>query len=115
MSIYSKIVTPAADMQLINDIVTRVQEEFATKRGYSSFDVLGAVMDLELTHYFYPLRLEALKAAMWSHLIHDIAGIKKHLNRDTGELRDGWTPRYIDSENPAPMDITGLVMSKGKA
>lgn len=40
-----------------------------------------------------PLRLLALLRATDFDFAHDIFGIRRHLNRTTGQLEDGFTPR----------------------
>lgn len=40
------------------------------------------------------LDLTALLAADDSNFAHDVFGIRRHLNRDTGELEDFFTPRF---------------------
>lgn len=43
-----------------------------------------------------PLRLEALLAADDFNFLHDISGIARHLNRETGELENGFRPRFSE-------------------
>ncbi len=51
-------------------------------------------MDIELCHWNCPLKLEELLAAPDGDFGHDIAGIRRHLNRENGELMACFLPRY---------------------
>lgn len=52
-------------------------------------------MDLSATHCNgNPLRLDDLLAADDFNFLHDVCGIMKHLDRDTGKLTGGFTPRF---------------------
>ena len=42
----------------------------------------------------YKLRLDDLLAADDLNFLHDVAGINRHLDRDTYALLDGFFPRY---------------------
>lgn len=56
-------------------------------------------MDLAALHASsQPLRLADLLAADDFNLIHDIIGIRLHLNRNTGQLDGHFLPRYADTE-----------------
>ena len=51
-------------------------------------------MDLIATHITSPLRLNELLDAGDSDFVHDIAGIERHLDRQTFGLRDCFRPRF---------------------
>lgn len=54
-----------------------------------------AAMDITATHANgCKLRLDALLAAEPFDFAHDVFGIRNHLNRLTGQLEDGFTPRF---------------------
>lgn len=56
---------------------------------------MDACMDLEAVHSNgYPLRLDELLAADEFNFAHDVGGIRRHLNRETGQLEDCFVPRY---------------------
>ena len=58
-------------------------------------DVLSTVMDLSAVHnHAFKLNFELMAKADNHNLVHDIAGIKRHLNRETGKLGDCFIPRY---------------------
>lgn len=55
---------------------------------------LDLVMDLEATHSWCPLQLEALLVANDLDFCHDVLGINRHLNRETGQLGGWFLPRF---------------------
>jgi hypothetical protein len=79
------------DMNLILDITKRAENmglRGATKR-------VTMLMDLTACHANgTPLRLEALLHAADGDFIHDITGIRAHMDRETGQLKDCFLPRY---------------------
>ena len=61
-------------------------------RGSSRMEVS---MDLTACHLNgCSLDLDGLLAAENADFIHDVAGIMRHINRQTGELEDCFLPRY---------------------
>lgn len=54
-------------------------------------------MDLSATHATCPLRLAELADADDFNFSHDMGGIRRHLNRQTGELEDFFVPRFAES------------------
>lgn len=57
--------------------------------------VLDITMDVVATHCNgNPLRLGDLLAANDFNFMHDLAGIAKHLNRETGQLENCFRPRF---------------------
>ncbi len=57
--------------------------------------VLSIAMDITATHASgCPLRLADLAAADAFNFAHDVVGIRCHLDRSTGKLRNYFTPRY---------------------
>lgn len=51
-------------------------------------------MDLSAVHARCPLRLSELLEANNFNFAHDIFGITRHLNRETGDLDDHFRPRF---------------------
>lgn len=67
---------------------------------YYPDDTQTLVMDLEACHCNgCPLALEELSRASAGDLIHDVMGIRQHLDRKTGRLGDCFTPRYALSNH----------------
>jgi len=58
-------------------------------------DRLTLSMDLTACHANgCPLKLQELLEADRFNFMHDIAGIQRHMDRRTGELRDFFCPRF---------------------
>lgn len=59
------------------------------------YDVLTAQMDVTACHVNgNPLKLKELFEADDFNFSHDVFGIRRHINRETGELMDFFSPRY---------------------
>lgn len=93
-NLYRSIETSATDMTLIMQIARRADETLQAK-GQHGFCRLTMLMELEICHHYHPIDLQPLLVSRWDHFIHDLGGIKRNLDRNTGELKDGWTPRHI--------------------
>lgn len=61
-------------------------------------DRTGLLMDLLATHHNVPLDFRAMDQGRDFDLIHDVAGIHRHLDRDTGMLTGGFLPRYAKNQ-----------------
>jgi len=60
-----------------------------------AYDYLDALMDIEACHTNgCPLKLDALLAADDFNFSHDILGIRRYLDRDTGRLTNHFLPRF---------------------
>jgi len=85
------------DQTLITRIAYRA-EELAKRlglRGRQGYQRRDAMMDVTATHANgMPLRLADLLGASDADFAHDLFGIKRHINRDTGQLTDAFVPRY---------------------
>lgn len=55
--------------------------------------------DIELCHKHTPLDLPALLQADDREFMHDVFGIKNHLDRQSGRLLDGFTPVFRVANN----------------
>lgn len=86
--------TTAYDFGLIGQICARY-EGLALKHGFTPYDDrTSREMDLTATHLNgNPLDLEKFLAAPDFDFIHDIDGIARHLDRETGKLGDCFSPR----------------------
>ena len=51
-------------------------------------------MDVSACHISNPLKLTDLLVADNSNFSHDVFGIRKYINRETGELTECFSPRY---------------------
>ena len=83
---------PLEDRDIIADIVERAVN-YAEELGFS-LDVIDLSMDLTAAHLNgCPLNLRKLYDADDSNLAHDVFGIRRYLNRETGELENHFLPR----------------------
>lgn len=82
---------------LIAEIADRAQTELKAyfDLGLSRLSRMDVITDLTVCHATHPLRLEDLRDADTYSFVHDILGIRRHLNRDTGELRECFLPQYV--------------------
>jgi len=85
--------TEPEDADLIHEIAVRANR-VADEVGIT-YAVQDAAMDLTATHLNgCPLRLQALATAPAGEFGHDVFGIRKNLNRETGKLEGFFHPRY---------------------
>lgn len=89
-----------ADHALIMKCVERYTS-FVNQLLGQPVDKLGLMMDLTACHANgNPLRLTDLAETKDDFsFIHDVGGIRRHLNRDTGQLEDGFSPRFSRRAN----------------
>jgi hypothetical protein len=80
------------DQELIFRIAERADEVGLISRR--TYPKITCVMDLTAVHTKTPLRLNELLDADQFNFVHDIAGIARHLDRDTGNLGGFFTPRF---------------------
>lgn len=93
-------ITPE-DREIVARIGRRVAELYV-ERGeeiLSSDVVIGVLMDLTACHANgCPMDFARLENADDFNLLHDVAGIARHLDRSTGELTDMFRPRFAKKE-----------------
>ncbi len=77
-----------SERQIVRAIVDR-----AVNAGIYS-DQLDVYMDISAVHVHCPLRLADLLAADQFNFNHDMRGIFRHINRQTGELENFFLPRF---------------------
>ena len=86
--------TSNADRDLIEKIVDRAHKGFE-EVAPGRFDRLTITMDITACHANgNPLRLADLLAADDFNFFHDIGGIARYIDRDTGKLTDLFSPRF---------------------
>lgn len=90
-----KFESTAADSAVIDSIVRRAIH-LVVDYGIegSGFNRLSLTMDLLACHNESPLNLQALLEADNGNFSHDVFGIVRHLDRDSGTLRDCFVPRF---------------------
>jgi len=77
------------DVMLIRDIVKRAV------KFMPRLDTMSVSMDLQACHTCgNPLKLAELLAASDGDLAHDVSGINRHLDRETGKLGGCFSPRF---------------------
>ncbi len=87
------------DRYLIQEIAERADEiGLISRRAYS---MLTCIMDLSAVHESTPLRLADLLAADQFNFVHDVAGIARHMNRNTGKLENFFSPHFSDHRRAA--------------
>jgi hypothetical protein len=79
--------------ELIEEIARRAVS-MAAKAGII-YPARDAIMDLTAAHAnAFPLDLADLLKANDFNFAHDVFGIRRHLDRNTGKLLDCFVPRY---------------------
>ena len=87
------MIIPKGDLKKITEVMLRAASLMNFELRGS--DRLTVCMDLTACHANgCALDLEGLLSASPSDLIHDVAGIMSHINRETGKLEDCFSPRY---------------------
>jgi len=85
--------TSKSDAELIAKITERTLR-IAAKEGID-YTYADAEMDLTACHANgNPLKLRELLAADDLNFIHDVFGIRRHLDRQTGQLNNCFSPRF---------------------
>ena len=79
----------AEEYKLINRIVFRAASLL------ENFQITEVAMDITAVHTNgCPLRLDELLAADNFNFLHDVVGIQRNMNRQTGKLERSFTPRF---------------------
>ncbi len=77
------------DITLIDKIVARIERE---EMFYA--DRMTMFMDVQAAHATCPLKLSELLDSPKMDFAHDIFGIARNINRETGEIENCFLPRY---------------------
>lgn len=84
------------------EIISKIARKFcdiANNKGWKCCDAIDVEMDIEAVHCnCIPLRLEDMLNADEFSLIHDICGINRNLNRETGQIENFFLPRFSKPE-----------------
>lgn len=88
-----------ADALVIRDIVARAMKEYDALE-IPRPDAMNLTMDLTAAHLNgCPLELDALlNTKRTLDFTHDIGGIQRHINRETGSLENCFLPRFAQRE-----------------
>lgn len=76
--------------------------ERAEASAYWNQPRLTTMMDLTAAHNDTPLNFEALLGFAEYDFWHDMAGISRHINHDTGKLEQFFSPRCAQRYHPRP-------------
>lgn len=83
---------PNAEARIITAITRRARE---LSENPARFDFIECEMDITACHLNgCRLDLERLLAADDFNFLHDVYGIQRHIDRETGKLGDCFLPRY---------------------
>jgi hypothetical protein len=94
------VTTTIEDTALIEQIADRIVAD-PDVSPYSS--KMAAMIEIILTHCNgTPLDLPALLTAEPASFWHDVVGIARHLDRDTGKLSASFMPRHVQKSRPHP-------------
>lgn len=81
------------ELPVIQDIARRAVS-LANKHGVP-YSMMDANMDIAAAHCNgSPLLLVSLRDADDFNFAHDVFGIRRHINRDTGKLENCFVPRF---------------------
>jgi hypothetical protein len=84
---------PQDEIRIVAQIASRAHD--MAKCFGVEYTLQDATMDIIATHMNgHPLRLMELANADNINFSHDVFGIRRHLNRQTGKLDDFFVPRY---------------------
>jgi hypothetical protein len=84
------------DSQLINKIVERAKK--LADKYHVEYDKVDIAMDITACHLNgTPLKLQALLDADDFNFSHDVFGIRRHIDRDTGKVGGFFLPRFADT------------------
>lgn len=88
-----------AALTIIQQIAARADKDIFSRYTHISQSILTTEMDLSACHaQGCELDFERLLAAPAEDFEHDILGIRRHLNRETGYLEDFFVPRYAKAQ-----------------
>ena len=89
---WANLSTTKEDYKLIHKAAAR-RCRMAIELGVQD-DITAASMDIQIVHHNNPLRLQELLDAPDHEFSHDVFGIRKFINRDSGALGGLFVPRY---------------------
>lgn len=90
----------AAEFKTVQAIAKRAAAMYKSA-GVMDQTQLDTIMDIECCHATIPLRLDELLCADDFSFAHDLGGIRRHLNRQTGEMLNCFVPRFAVPETSA--------------
>lgn len=86
----------------IREIATRAHRIYRKHKVPGAPAHVNTMMDITAAHANgCPLRLQDLAAADDFNFMHDVNGIARHLDRETGQITDHFLPRFRVREEQA--------------
>lgn len=84
------------EIENVNAIVGRIVPKICAAAGSDAEDLsLSTKMDLIATHANgCPMDFDRMRKADDFNILHDIVGIRDHLNRKTGQIEGMFLPRF---------------------
>ncbi len=86
--------TKPDDIVLINRIATRTVD-LCKRYGLPAPSQMQMGLDIAIAHARRPMNLWTFLRASDEDFTHDVLGISRHVDRESGHMRDGWTPRHL--------------------
>jgi hypothetical protein len=87
--------TSREQLELISKIADRAHDlEHGAGARHHGQETMTWLMDLSAVMNSCPIDLAALLAADDANFAHDVFGIRRHIDRETGELGDCFLPRF---------------------
>lgn len=86
----SKATLNKSDYAIIGQIIDRA----AKVLGIDCIDRITVMMDHEALSINCPMDLPGMLAASDGNFLHDFTGISRHMDRETGKLKDCFLPRF---------------------
>ena len=81
------------------EVVEKIADRVESMDGGETLDRMTLMMDIEACHSNgCKLKLQELLDADYINFMHDINGIQRHLDRETGKLLDCFSPIYSKQE-----------------
>lgn len=77
------------DYIVIAEIAKRADE-----KGLMMFDRMSLIMDIQVAHEQFNLKLDEWLKADDFNFSHDIVGIQQNINRETKTIENCFVPRY---------------------
>lgn len=87
----------AAEFKTVQAIARRADAMYKSA-GVMDQTQMDTIMDIECCHATIPLRLDELLRADDVNFAHDVGGIRRHLDRQTGEMWNCFVPRFAVRE-----------------
>lgn len=97
MNAQIKFTANPADAKLLAAILVRAADMYTVHMGVQLDGLTSLAMDLRACHLNgCPLQLQELLDADDANFAHDVWGIQRHLDRNTGQLTGHFLPRFAE-------------------